>query len=141
MKIPIYAKRLSKYFATSVIALSLDLFLLYTLTEFIGIFYLLAAGISFSVAHSMNYIMQKTWGFKGTKSSIMKSYIYFFCFGVFGIFMTIFLLAIFVEKFEINYILGRIIVAFITGGFSFIFNYMITFGMAHEVFGRKSKHI
>lgn len=137
MKLYILIKRILKYATTSGIAFSLDLFLLYLFVEFLGFYYLLAAGIAFTMAHSTNYIMQRKWGFKETKTNLLKAYTYFFCFGILGIFMTLFLLALLVENFGINYILGRIIIAFSIGLFNFIFNYTITFKMTHELFSRK----
>jgi len=61
-------KRFVGYNVAAGIASLFDIFILWFLTEFAGIFYLISATISFIIGTSVNYIISRVWVFKGTKA-------------------------------------------------------------------------
>jgi len=130
---PIYITRLTRYGVAGGLTLVLDIVLLFILVEFLGIYYLLAAGTTYVIAHSTNYFIQRNWGFKESKSHVFKGYVYFIFFGILGIFLTVSLLAVAVEKLELNYLLGRWFVSIFVGLVLFVLNYNITFKMGKEL--------
>ena len=111
---PIYITRLTRYGVAGGLTLVLDIVLLFILVEFLGIYYLLAAGTT-------------------SKSHVFKGYVYFIFFGILGIFLTVSLLAVAVEKLELNYLLGRWFVSIFVGLVLFVLNYNITFKMGKEL--------
>lgn len=120
-------KRFLKYSVSGGTAFAIDLTLLFVLVSFLEINYLISVGAAFLFATSVNYTINKVWGFRDTKVSVKKSYSYFMILAVFGALLTITLVGFLVEKFEIYYLLARIFVAGILGIFNFAMNYKFTF--------------
>lgn len=105
----------------------IDLFLLWFLTDVAGLFYLISASVSFIMAISINYQVNHFWGFRETRREFLKGYLLFFSFGIMGLGLTISLMAIFVEYFEINYLVSRILIALFIGFWNYVMNVNITF--------------
>jgi len=134
MKIPKPLTRLTEYTVAGTTATIADFLLLIFFTEIIGLFYAISAAISFFLAHTLNYIINKEWGFKDTKLSIKKSYTYFLIFGIIIAIITSLSMVLLVEKFNFNYIASKAIIVVILGTINFILNYTISFGMGKEFF-------
>jgi putative flippase GtrA len=132
-RFPIYITRLLRYSSIGGIVVLLDLLVLFILVEFFHIFYLMAAALSFIVAHSSNYFVQREWGFKDTKEGVKRGYFYFIFFGIIGIFSTLGLLAFMVEYVGLHYLFARWLVALIVGTLMFFFHYRITFRIRGEL--------
>ena len=75
--------QLFRYTFVGGIAFGVDFSLLFLLTEFAGIHYLLSAAISFSVGLVTNYILSIIWVFK--TRNISNRYLEFIIFGIIGI--------------------------------------------------------
>ena len=104
-------KRFLKYSVSGGTAFVIDLTLLFTLVSFLEINYLVSVGVAFLFATTINYTINKNWGFKDTKVSVKKSYSYFMLLVIFGTIVTISLVGILVERFEIYYLFARIFVS------------------------------
>ncbi|MEK6819967.1 MAG: GtrA family protein [Nanoarchaeota archaeon] len=124
-----FLKRFLKYSVSGGTAFAIDLTLLFILVSFLEINYLISVGAAFLFATSVNYTINKVWGFRDTKVSIKKSYLYFMSLATLGVLLTVTLVGILVERFEIYYLLARIFVAGILGIFNFAMNYRFTFRM------------
>jgi putative flippase GtrA len=125
--------RFLRFATSSSFTLTIDMLLLAIFVEIFGIYYLSAAGLSFIISTSINYFINRNWGFKGTVTRVFKGYALFLLFSIFGIALTVFLMWIFVEKLFFYYIIARIIVAMIEGSLTFIANSVFTFKMPKEL--------
>jgi putative flippase GtrA len=132
-RLPIYLTRLFRSSVSGGLAFAFDILLLYVFVEFLHIYYLISAGGAFVIAHSSNYVVQRMWGFRGTKANLFGGYLCFALFGSLGIILTVGLLAVAVEIFSLNYLLGRVLVSLIVGLLLFILNYIFTFKMGCEL--------
>lgn len=102
-------------------AFLLDYAILYSLTEFVGINYLLSGMMSFSVSVIYNYILSKTWVFD-TKENNRKitEFILFVILSVIGLGINQIIMYIGVEYFNAYYMLVKIFATFIVMIYNFI---------------------
>ena len=111
---------LIKSIVTSMICFSLDYVLLYVLTEFLGLYYLLSAAISFTVANTLNFYLCARWVFP-TGLSGGKQYIAFLVVGAVGLALNTGLMALFTDVFSIYYMISKVIAASLV----FFWNYFM----------------
>ena len=130
--VPRIITRLIRYTSVSGLGFLIDIALLFFLVEFIFLNYKIAAALTFTIAYTTNYFLVRKWGFRGTKITATKGYLYFILFGFFGLFLTIFFLSLLVDGYHIYYITARIIIAICLGLANFSLNYFVTFRMAHK---------
>jgi len=121
--------RFLRFGTSSSFTLMIDMLILFILVEFFGILAFIGAGISFTISTSINYFINRSWGFKGTLTGVIKGYSLFLFFSILGIALTVFLMWIFVDVLEVHYLISRIIVAIIEGTLTFIVNSIFTFKM------------
>lgn len=119
--------RLLRYAGSGLLAITIDYSLLILFVELFHVYYLIAAGFSFLTAHTVNYFVNRAWGFKDTKAPVARGYFLFIFFGITGVFLTVLLLGFFVEHLHIFYLLARVIVSIMVGFINFALNYFITF--------------
>ena len=60
-------KEFSRYTITNILVFILDVSLLFILTEFFNVYYLLSASISLAIGFSMNYYLNVKWVFEQRK--------------------------------------------------------------------------
>ena len=60
-------KEFSRYTITNILVFILDVSLLFILTEFFNVYYLLSASISIAIGFSMNYYLNVKWVFEQRK--------------------------------------------------------------------------
>lgn len=125
--LPAPVARLFRYATAAGIASAVEITFLWFLTGFIGIFYLFSAFLAFILGTTLNYNINRFWGFRGTKRRFTKGLALFITFGTIGLVLTLALLALFVEVFHIHYLIARIIVLFIVGMWNFSMNSYVTF--------------
>jgi len=133
----ITATRFLRFGTSSSFTLMIDILLLFAFVEFLEIFYLIAAAMSFTISTSINYFINRNWGFKGTLTSALRGYTLFLLFSILGILLTVFLMWFTVEKIGLYYLIARIIVAIIEGTLTFIVNSIYTFKMPKNLNIRK----
>lgn len=123
-------KRITKFIKFAIasgIATLADIFILWLLTSIIGIFYLLSTAIAFIFGSSINYSINCIWTFKGTKTNKFRGFLSFILIGAGGLVLTLLLMAFFVEILSINYIIARILSAFLVLLWNYTLNTLITF--------------
>ena len=122
------AKEAVKYTLISFIGGALNLAILYSLTEFFGIYYIISAVIGFIVGGTHNFTLNKVWTFKEKlKDKYFKEYCYFFSVSIFSYALSILILYLLTEFAGIFYIFSQAI-ALITGGsLNFVINKIYTF--------------
>lgn len=121
--------RFLRFGTSSSFTLMIDILLLALLVELFNIYYLHAAGISFIFSSSINYLINRRWSFRGTYTGLIKGYVLFLFFSIFGVFLTVFLMWILVDLLFFNYLIGRVIAAIIEGTITFLTNHHYTFKM------------
>ena len=117
-----------KFAIVGLLGTIINLAILYSFTEFFGIFYLYSAIVAFIVAATTNYIFNKTWTFKERlRENIGRKYIQFFIVSVVGLIVNLGFLYLFTEYFKLYYIVSQIIAILIGFIINFIGNKIWTF--------------
>ena len=122
-----FVVRFIRFIISSSSTLLLDLLILTLSVEYFKLYYLIGSGIAFTISNSANYVINRNWGFRGTRTSVFYGYLKFIIIGTIGLVLTVFLMWIFVDLLGVVYFASRIIVAIIEGTLSFILHYYITF--------------
>lgn len=95
---------------------------LWALVEFGRLDEVIASGIGFIIANTLHYVLARSWVFRGTDREIVSGYAYFVLNGLFGLAITMGLMAIMLEYTPINYLIARILVSVIAGLAMFVIN-------------------
>ena len=121
-------KEAVKYTLVSFIGGALNLAILYSLTEFLGIYYIISAVIGFIVGGVNNFTLDKVWTFKeNLKDKYFKEYFYFLSVSIFSYALSILILYLLTEFAGIFYIFSQAIAMIAGGGLNFVFNKIYTF--------------
>jgi len=109
------------YLIISVIVTAIDVGLLYILTEYANLNYLVSATFSYCVGLILAYIGQKIFTFKDQNKKIAKQFSLFTIVSIIGLLINLLILKVFVEYFGIHYMISKVIAI----GAGFIWNYSI----------------
>ncbi|MDD3178563.1 MAG: GtrA family protein [Candidatus ainarchaeum sp.] len=103
-------RKIGKYLFFSVIATLVDIVCLYIFTEFLNVFYLVSASLSYCVGMVIAFFGNKKYTFenKTDKKNITK-FIEFTIISLIGLVLNIILIKIFTENLGLWYILSKII--------------------------------
>tara|TARA_Y100000310_G_scaffold339655_1_gene432976 strand:+ start:3578 stop:4669 length:1092 start_codon:yes stop_codon:yes gene_type:complete len=105
-----------------------NILILYLLTEKVGVYYIFSAIISFIVAMTSNFTLNKVWTFKeNIKLDAGKKYLQFGLVSVSALLVNLFFLYIFTEIFGIYYIISQIFAIGIALIINFLGNKVWTF--------------
>lgn len=122
------AREVVKYTLVSFMGGALNLAILYSLTEFLGVYYILSAAIGFIVAGINNFTLNKVWTFKeNLKDKYFKEYFYFLSVSIFSYALSILLLYLLTEFAGIFYIFSQAIALIVGGSLNFVINKIYTF--------------
>ncbi len=111
---------LIKSIFTSFLCFSFDYALLYGLTEYCGLYYLISAAISFALANTLNFYLCARWVFPGGLSG-GRRYIAFLVVGAVGLALNTALMALFTSVLAWHYMLSKIAAASLV----FFWNYLM----------------
>ncbi len=121
-------KEAVKYTLVSFTGGALNLAILYSLTEFLGVYYIISAIIGFMVGGINNFTLDKIWTFKEKlKDKYFKEYFHFFSISIFSHVLSILFLYLLTEFAGIFYIFSQIIAMITAGSLNFIINKIYTF--------------
>lgn len=113
--------QIEKFIIVGGIATIIDFVLLYILKEFVGINEIVSNTISFTISLIYNYIASIKWVFDvDNNKNQNKQFVTFVVFSIIGLFINNLILWICINKFSINYLLGKVI----TTGIVMIFNFV-----------------
>ena len=102
--------------------------ILYLLTEKIGVYYIFSAIISFIIAMTSNFILNKVWTFKeNIKLKVGKKYLQFSLVSVVALSINLFFLYTFTEFLGIYYIISQVLAIGIALIANFLGNKIFTF--------------
>jgi dolichol-phosphate mannosyltransferase len=110
-RLSIYNKALPQFIKFCVVGLigtGVNLAILYFLVEFVNLWYIISATISFVIALTNNYILNRLWTFS-SKEKIMKQYVKFFVVSVLSLGINLSILYLLVEFAHIWYIFAQVI--------------------------------
>ncbi len=113
-------KQILKFTVVGGLAFVIDYGLLYVLTEFIGIHYLISSIISFTVSVIFNYIMSITWVFDVTKKQGVKEFIVFIILSVIGLGLNELIMYLMVDIIGIHYMISKLFSTGIVMVYNFI---------------------
>lgn len=125
------AHQFIRYGIVAVIAQLFDITIFYSLTTFLGAYYLFAGVMGFSIALSLNYWLSKRWVFASQITVSRQRLGVFLAVAVLGLVMTIFLLWFFTEILGIYYLYSKIVAIVIVFWWNFfarkyfVFNYAL----------------
>lgn len=121
-------KEFSKFSLVGIINTSIHLSLLYVLTEFFSIWYLLSSFLAFLVALTNSFIMNTLWTFKkNIKHKTINKYTKFLTISIIAAILNLFLLYVFTEFVGLWYMISQIIAIIFTLMINFIGNKFWTF--------------
>jgi putative flippase GtrA len=117
-----------RYFISGGIAATVDFGLLYLLTEFLGLYYLLSAVISFSVGLLITYLFSVTWIFNQRRiSNRWIELLVFSVIGVVGLLLTYLFMQYFTEVIKLHYMLSKVLTTIIVFFWNFLTKRFILF--------------
>ncbi|HCS93869.1 MAG TPA: GtrA family protein [Bavariicoccus seileri] len=113
-------EQLMKFGVVGVIASLIDFGVLYVLTEYLGINYLVSSTISFLASVIFNYILSVKWVFVTAKTNKTKELLLFTILSAVGLVINNLLMWVFVEKAGVYYMLAKVIATVVVMLYNFI---------------------
>lgn len=99
-----------KFSIIGTVGTTIHLAILYSLTEFAGVYYIISAIVAFLIALTNNFLMNKFWTFRETsKGKHIKRYITFIIVATIAFLVNIAILYTATEFLNIHYLLSQII--------------------------------
>jgi len=123
-----WVRQFPRFVVVGTSATIIQLGLLYLLTEFFELYYILSASVALVISITFAFIFNKWWTFnvKGLEK-IKFQYLSFFSIYLVGIFVNMACLYFLVEFFDIYYLLAQWIIIIILGFANFVLQKIITF--------------
>jgi len=130
-RISLFAKHAFKYYLVGASGVLVNLGILFILTEFVGLWYLLSSTIGIYVSITSNFLFNKTWTFRDTaiKQRDFLMYGKFIGVSLVGMGIQLGFNYIFVEKLSVYYLLAALMSIMIASSVNFILNRRLTFGI------------
>ena len=130
-RISLFAKHAFKYYLVGASGILVNLGILFILTEFVGLWYLLSSTIAIYVSITTNFLLNKTWTFRDTaiKQRDFLMYGKFIGVSLVGMGIQLGFNYMFVEKLSVYYLLAALISIMIASSVNFVLNRRLTFGI------------
>jgi len=130
-KFSMFVAQTIKYFMVGGTGVVVNLGLLYFLTDFIGIWYILSQGIAVSLAITNNFFLHRYWTFKKeiTESKTLERYTKFFIVSVVGMAIQLGLTFLLVENYAMYYLYAAVLSISVASVFNYSINRKWTFGI------------
>ena len=127
----LFAKDALKYYLVGASGIVVNLGILYGLTEFAGLWYLLSSSIAIYISITTNFLLNKTWTFKNTMVKQRGFFMYgkFIGVSLVGMGIQLGFNYIFVENLSLYYLLAALISIMIASSVNFVLNRHWTFGI------------
>ena len=130
-RISLFAKHAFKYYLVGTSGILVNLGILFVLTEFVGLWYLLSSTIAIYASITSNFLLNKTWTFRDTaiKQHSFLMYGKFIGVSLVGMGIQLGFNYIFVEKLSVYYLLAALMSIMIASSVNFVLNRRLTFGI------------
>lgn len=102
------------------LAFVIDYTLLYILTEFLGIHYLISSVISFTVSVIFNYIMSIKWVFDVNREQGVKEFVVFVVLSIIGLGINSLIMYLMVDIMSIYYMISKLVSTAVVMVYNFI---------------------
>jgi len=109
------------------IATLVDLFLLFLLTDYFRIMYLVSASISYTAGIFVNFSLNRKITYKSKSKQVLKQFLLFSSIALVWLFLTLILMAFFVEVIGLWYMFAKLITIMIVFIWSYNANTKLTF--------------
>ena len=120
--------QLTKFAIAGIIFAVVNILILYILTDFLGIYYILSSIIAFFLGSTGNFLLNKKWTFKEKmRHDLPKKYIKAMSVNISAVIITIALLYILTEFLNIHYLISQTIAMAVAFVANFIGNKKIVF--------------
>lgn len=102
------------------LAFVIDYTLLYILTEFLGVHYLISSVISFTVSVIFNYIMSIKWVFDVNREQGVKEFVVFVVLSIIGLGINSLIMYLMVDIMSIYYMISKLVSTAVVMVYNFI---------------------
>ena len=128
-KFSLFVSQTIKYFLVGGIGIGVNLGLLYVLTDFLGIWYILSQGIAIAISITNNFFLHRYWTFKNeiVEPKTLERYTKFFIVSVTGMGIQLGLTFMLVENYALYYLYAAILSIVAVGAFNYLLNRKWTF--------------
>jgi len=115
------------YFMIGSVAALIDFTLVFVFTSILGIYYLLSVVLSYPVAVSVHFTLNKKFNFKDTSKKVVKQFILFVSITLSSVVLTLIIMYFLVEFLGIWYLIAKAIAMVIVVFYTFNMNRVFTF--------------
>lgn len=122
--------RFSKSFGVGLGTFALDLMLLSLFIDVFHLYYVVAAGVAFIIATSLNYFISRRYVFTGSERGVRSGYLLFLLIGGVGVLIIMTLMYVLVDVFAFHYLVSRILIAGVVGWWNYLMNLHVNFKVA-----------
>ena len=109
-----------RYGFVAVVAFVIDFGLLYVFTQYLHIFYLLSATLSFFISLFFNYLLSVAWVFPSDPKKRRTQIIAFIIIGLVGLVLNLIIIWMLSEFFAVYYLVSKIVAIIIVFFWSFL---------------------
>ncbi|MCD4760394.1 GtrA family protein [bacterium] len=117
---------IAKYATVGAASAVIDFGVLYILTDWVGVYYLASATISFILAAILNYTLNRIWTFR-SNGKRRKQLPIFFTIAILGLILNNNIMYLSVERFAFHYLWAKVFAAAIVTFWNFFGNKYLTF--------------
>ena len=130
-RISLFARHAFKYYLVGASGVLVNLGILYALTEFAGLWYLLSSSIAIYLSITTNFVLNKVWTFRGAdmKERAVLTYGKFVSVSLVGLLIQLGFNYLFVEEIKLYYLVAALISIAIASSANFMLNRHWTFGI------------
>lgn len=123
-------RRFLRYTLVGAATFAVDLLILAALTEFLALPYAVSTPIGFLSAVSLNYILSRSFVFKGSIRPFHQGYLYFILIAVGAATFITGTVMLLVNKANMHYLPARVLVAGVAGVGNYVLNLYLNFKVA-----------
>lgn len=120
-------KQFFKFCVVGTAGAIIDIGGLWLLVEFVGLYYLIGATISFVASVINNYFLNKYWTFKDLSAINFKQIFSFALISIIGLCINLLTMYTFVEFINLNYLISKAIASLVVLLWNFLMNKHVTF--------------
>ena len=135
-------EKIPGFVVIGIISTLLDIGLLYYLTEYLNVWYLLSAAISYSCGMVVNFLLNKFLNFKDTNHHYLYQFATFALISSTSLAITLGIIYAAVALFSANYLIAKILAIIVSFAWNYLGQSRITFSLGkHRISGDRRDHL